>query len=1729
NTAPNCDPAYRPVDVDEDVTPTHTVVTLLCTDVDSGADGTLSYTIVSGDVDSNFQVTNAGVLQLTGVVDYDVGTRLYNPWKVTVSENTARGTLIASLTPYDDDFNEDYVNQETRISVLTAGDFFFVDKSSGAVYLRKSLDFETAQSHTVSLQIEDVNVDNSTKKENTGSLIVTVDDVNDNYPSCGSVHFSAAIRSETDVVDTDVQDLACTDAETNNLRYTIETGNTLNKFKVNQGILKLAAQIDVDTEPNSFTVTIAVKDRGSPVHTSTVTVDVFVSGVDDNPVVWNTADDGVYDVSVAENSALGTFIALISATDADLAGTPESEISYAIEDSGSIFGIETDTGRIFLAQGTLDRETQETHVISISAYPTYNAANKILGNVTVTLSDVNDNTPTWTQNIYTVTIPEDSTVNTPVITVAATDPDKDTNGQISYSIISGNAVPGCSFVINLSSGAISPATSLDFESATSCVLVVQAQDGASPASVATSTVAITVTGVNEFPPTFAGPYTTNVPEDTAIGTTLYTVTATDIDSGSDGSLKYTLTSHTTVFSIEEDTGKIVLINSLDRETLPAYNLDVEAADTSLTATTIVTINVDDVNDFAPSCTPVFNVNAIIPITIGQTVQSLGCTDNDSGVNAQLTYTFISGNTNTDFAVVTGDVLYNKQPTQSNYQLKIQVSDSAVTPKSTTTFVVVNIETDPVFTNLPGNANVIESALEGTVVFTVSGNAASNQKTFSIISGNTDQMFTIDTYTGQIMTISPLDRETANSYSLGIRISDVVFSRTADSTLSITVDDANDAVPTFASNFYDLSVSEDLAPNSVIQTIIASDADTGTNAAVTYSITSGNGESKFSIDASGQLLLDAALDAETTKTYTLTVQAVDNGSPVLTGSTTVLVKVQNVDEFSPQFIVVGGTYTHSLAEDTAVGALVFTVTAQDDDIDTVISYSITGGNDGSFVIDSSAGSIFLAKFLDRETTPSYTLTLTANNGQGDTVSATLDITVTDTNDNDPVFSQTLYNMQVNEDQTIGAVIGQVTVSDRDEGTNGAITLSILNGNTGNAFRLDNSNIEVNANLNFETLSNYVLIVHAQDQGAIVRTATATVAVEITPTYQQPRFALATVSVSITEVTALNTVIYDADATVNGATEGADPTGDLDYVILSGNSAGKFSINVLSGEVSVIGSLDRDTVDTYTLTIQATNRYSTPVLRDAMTLTVTLTDVNDNAPIFSTATYNFNVNEGVPLNTPVGTVSATDADSGINQAFSFVLTSGEGLTDFVLDSSTGLIQVNTVISASTKSSYAFKITATDTGSPQLSSTADVLISVNDLNDQVPTFDSSTYNIQVNELVTVGQAITILNANDGDLGANGVVTYRIQSGNDDHKFSLGSNDGLLSVTSVLDRETTDNYNLIVVAEDAGTPANVGTATVSITVLDANDNEPIFTQGTYPVTLGRLDPIGTAMVQLVATDRDSGANSEVEFYKISGDTDNNFLIDQTTGQVSTVNELTNAADTYDVVIHAIDKGIPKLTSTSTVRVTVVPLNTPSVSQFSFSVDETVSVSFDVGTITPDNMHNPGATIIYSIVSGNTNSDFSIGTNTGELKTAKQLNYESINEYYLTINITDQSNPTVTYNKVCRVSVLDANDNTPIFSPSVMNILLVENVPVGYTVSTVTATDPDSGTNGAIAYTIDPSNALANSMFSIQNTNEIVTTAVPDFESVTQVAFSLFAIDSGSPSLTGVASVVIDIFDVLD
>ena len=282
---------------------------------------------------------------------------------------------------------------------------------------------------------------------------------------------------------------------------------------------------------------------------------------------------------------------------------------------------------------------------------------------------------------------------------------------------------------------------------------------------------------------------------------------------------------------------------------------------------------------------------------------------------------------------------------------------------------------------------------GTTVGTVSATDPDGDTlTYAITAGNTGGAFAINSATGAITLATALDYETTSAYSLTVQVSDPGgASDSATVNIAIMNVDEN-SPPQFGSASYTFSVAEDASVGDAVGSVSATDADGDT---LTYSITAGNGDSKFAIGGSnGAITVAAGLDYETTASYTLTVQASDSNGG--TDTATVNIAVTDVDEnAAPEFG--SSSYSFSVAENAATGAAVGTVSATDADDDT-LTYSITAGNgDGEFAINGSTGAVTVAAGLDYETTPSYALTVRADDGNSGQATAAVNINVTDVNE------------------------------------------------------------------------------------------------------------------------------------------------------------------------------------------------------------------------------------------------------------------------------------------------------------------------------------------------------------------------------------------------------------------------------------------------------------------------------------------------------------------------------------------------------------------------------------------------------------------------------------------------------------------------------------------------------------------------------------------------------------
>ena len=402
-------------------------------------------------------------------------------------------------------------------------------------------------------------------------------------------------------------------------------------------------------------------------------------------------------------------------------------------------------------------------------------------------------------------------------------------------------------------------------------------------------------------------------------------------------------------------------------------------------------------------------------------------------------------------------------------------------------------------------------------------------------------------------------------------------------------------------------------------------------------------------------------------YTLIVLATDNGSTKRTGTATITVNVDDLNDNDP---VITGTYTASIPEDLLFGTEVFAIVATDADRDenARLQYSLTGGDNGDFQIDSISGRITTTQTLDRELTPSYAISFKVIDLGSPTRSATAtaSVTITDVNDNAPMFTRT-FLFYIHEDIALGAEVGRVVATDADIGLNSLFefTLQSVSGGPVEHFRVDNTSgtIYVNSTgIDREQHDYYMLKMRVTDKGTPPLYSDTNVVIHIQDVNDRyPYCSPLAYTVFVPENSAagqslLNITTNDKDVGVNSI---------VTHTIVANNDTGPFGIDTYSGEITLKISLDREAKPSYKFDVKVQDSGS-PSLFGVCAVAVYVLDVNDNAPVFTRALYD----SEIAYNdlSQVIKVEATDTDAGDNGTVWYSV-SGGGAANFNIGTQSG----------------------------------------------------------------------------------------------------------------------------------------------------------------------------------------------------------------------------------------------------------------------------------------------------------------------------------------------------------------------------------------------------------------------------------------------------------------------------
>ncbi|XP_034453833.1 protocadherin-19 isoform X7 [Hippoglossus hippoglossus] len=509
---------------------------------------------------------------------------------------------------------------------------------------------------------------------------------------------------------------------------------------------------------------------------------------------------------------------------------------------------------------------------------------------------------------------------------------------------------------------------------------------------------------------------------------------------------------------------------------------------------------------------------------------------------------------------------------------------------------------------------------------------------------------------------------------------------------------------------------------------------------------------------------------------------------------------------------------------------------------VQSYSITPNElfgleiktrgDGSKIAE-----LVVQKSLDRETQSHYQYEISAEDG-GDPPkigAVQLNIKVIDSNDNNPVFDESVYTVNVMENSPINTLVIDLNATDPDEGNNGEIVYSFnsyVTEKTRDAFKIDPRSgiITVNGVLDYEATQIYEIDIQAKDLGPNSIPAHCKVTVNVMDTNDNPPvinlLSLNTEMVEVSENAQRGYVIAlvrvsDKDSGANGKVQ----------CRLQGNVPFRLQEYESFSTILVDGRLDREQKDTYNLTIQAEDS-GTPPLRAMKSLVVKVTDENDNPPHFLKPHYQEMVMENNLPGSCLLAVSAEDPDLGMNGTVSYSIVPGEikhmDVNTYVSINPSGRIYSMRSFDHEYTRTFDFKVLARDNGNPSLSSNATVRIVVLDVNDNTPVMTNpplvnGTAEVSIPRNAGVGYMVTQVKADDYDEGENGRLTYTISEG-DRAFFEIDQVNGEVRSTKMFGENAKSTYEITVVARDHGKPSLSASAYIVVYLSpDLNAQEPI------------------------------------------------------------------------------------------------------------------------------------------------------------------------------------------------------------------------------------------------------------------------------------------------------------------
>ncbi|XP_068570899.1 protocadherin gamma-A5-like isoform X36 [Cebidichthys violaceus] len=594
------------------------------------------------------------------------------------------------------------------------------------------------------------------------------------------------------------------------------------------------------------------------------------------------------------------------------------------------------------------------------------------------------------------------------------------------------------------------------------------------------------------------------------------------------------------------------------------------------------------------------------------------------------------------------------------------------------------------------------------------------------------------------------------------------------------------------------------------------------------------------------------------------------------------------------------------------------------------------------------------------------------------------------------------------------------------------------------------------------------------------------------------------------------------------------------IYTGNTEEYIELKRERGVLLIKGRIDREALCGQTMPCALHFQMILENPMEFFTVTVEITDINDNPPTFEKSEIKYEISESAVTGARFVLEKAIDDDVGVNGLDSYALKPSDNFVLKTISRGDGTKHVEMVLQKpldrEQHEHISLILTALDGGEPQLSGTMQIIITVMDANDNPPVCSKPEYKAGVTENSPVGTVITTVRATDIDKGNNGIVTYMISKSGAAGLFDIDANNGVLTLTGNVDYEKRRLYELDVKVSDQGGLSDACKVIVDVT--DTNDNPPIINIMSNSNTVSENMKPGTVVTMLNIQDADSNDNGKV-MCDLNGNIP--FAIKSTTNNFFTV--ITDSdldretASEYNITVTCSDEGVPSLSSsvTLTLQISDVNDNTPVFERSSYEayIVENNTPGLSIFTVKArDADWNQNARVSYILEDSSVNgvpvsSYVSVSADSGVIHAVRSFDYEQIKDFHFRVKAQDGGSPPLSSNVTVKVMIQDQNDNPPqvLYPVQTGGSLVAEMVPrsadVGYLVTKVVAVDVDSGQNAWLSYKLQKATDRALFEVGLQNGEIRTIRQVTDKDAVKQ-RLTVIVEDNGQPSRS--ATVIVNV-----